>query len=221
MINPDTLKSVIFDVDGVLFNTEPLHRQAWILTMADFGYTVSEESLIPWTGIPCYRLADHYSSTLKPFRPPELYSSIKQTKLHALLEKELEVFSGVEEMLVRLKGSVPLGYATSLIRADIEVMFTVSGLGRYFSAGAVYEDVKNHKPDPEVYLMVAEKLKMPPSLCAAIDDSPSGIKAARTAGMLTLGVTNSFPAAELKEADLVFESTPAACRWLLAASREL
>ncbi len=86
---------------------------------------------------------------------------------------------------------------------------------QYFKGSVCYEDVLNHKPDPEPYLKAADILNISPDNCIALDDSPSGCKSAKAAVMLTFGIAQSFPASELAMADSVFSSTAECCMWLI------
>ncbi len=209
------IEAVIFDIDGVLFDTEPLHRKAWMRTMRSFGHEIPEESLIEWTGVPCPDLALHYQDTLTPRKSWRHYHDRKGVTFREIVRSELVPFDGLVRRLAELSGIVPVGFATSNVRKDAELMLEVTGLAGLFKSGVAYEDCSEHKPDPEPYLRVASMLGVDPQSCAAVEDSPAGVEAASSAGMTVAAVSSTFDAAAFEKADGVFASTTAACEWLL------
>ncbi len=207
--------AVIFDIDGVLFDTEPLHRKAWMETMRGFGHDIPEESLMKWTGVPCPDLAVHYQETLEPRNHWELYHDRKGEAFRDIVRRELVPFVGLEKMIAEIGGRIPIGFATSNMRDDAELMLEVTGLADRFSAGVAYDDCSRHKPDPEPYLSVASRLGVVPGCCAAIEDSPTGVEAAARAGLTVAAVSSTFGADAFARADKVFATTVEACEWLL------
>lgn len=208
-------KGVIFDLDGVLFDTEPLHRTAWIRSLEAFGHSIDEESLMKWTGVPCRALAERYSETLNPKRDWKEYYHAKTRELKDLVHHRLVVYPGVPDLLRRLSRQFALGYATSNYRDDAFLMLTRAGIIDLLEAGVCYDDVKRHKPHPEPYLSAAELIACNPKNCYALEDSPSGLSSARAAGMCVFAVTSTYSADLLAGADAVFSSTVEACRRLI------
>ena len=209
------MKAIIFDLDGVLFDSEPLHRAAWINSLKSLGHTIDEESLMEWTGIPCKALAERYSDTLVPRRPWTAYYQAKAAELKSLISRELIAFQDVPDLIATLSSRFLLGFATSNYRDDAELMLEQASLRDLFSAGVCFDDTVNHKPDPEPYLTAARKLECHPADCYALEDSPSGLTSAKSAGMRVFAITSTYQADELPGAHAVFSSTADACRAIL------
>lgn len=208
------IKAAIFDLDGVVFDTEPIHRKAWMQSLQTLGHNISEESLMEWTGIPCRSLAERYSATLKPHRDWKVYQRKKAEALRRIAREELVPFTGVPEALVKLSESIKLCYATSNYREDAELMLDFAGLNHILTIGVTYEDIDRHKPEPDPYLKAAELVGIEVDCCIAIEDSPAGVASAIAAGMRAFAVATTFSIIDLKEATQTFDSTLEACRWL-------
>jgi HAD superfamily hydrolase (TIGR01509 family) len=208
------IKAAIFDLDGVVFDTEPIHRKAWIQSLRTLGHKISEESLMEWTGIPCRSLAERYSETLEPHLNWQVYQKRKAEALHRIARDELVPFAGVPEALVKLSDSIKLCYATSNYHEDAELMLDFAGLSHILTSGVTYEDIDRHKPEPDAYLKAAELVGIEVDCCIAIEDSPAGVASAIAAGMRVCAVATTFSAIDLKEATKTFKSTIEACSWL-------
>ena len=209
------MKAVIFDLDGVLFDTEPMHRAAWMNSLKLLGHSIDEDSLIEWTGVPCRALAERYADALTPKRPWEAYYRAKTRELKALVSRQLAPYPGLPARLTELSRSFSLGFATSNYRDDAELMLNCAGINNRFQVGICYDDTVNHKPDPEPYRSVAHLLGENCSDCYALEDSPSGLASAKAAGMRVLAVTSTYPAEKLSGADMVFPATVEACRFII------
>lgn len=216
------IRGVVLDLDGVLFDSEPIHRMAWMRTMESLGNPVEEHSLLRWTGIPCRLLAEHYAETIEPRREPDIYETQKGQAFRAIAAERLRAFSGVPELVARVSRELRAAFATSNTREDAELMLEVSGLRRYFVGGVTYDDVERHKPEPDPYLAAARLLSVAPDECAAVEDSEAGIRSAAAAGMTVLAVASSLSRDEIPEAgaEHVFESTEEALEWLLGRSAQ-
>jgi HAD superfamily hydrolase (TIGR01509 family) len=208
-------RAVVFDLDGVLFDSEPLHRRAWIESMQRLGHAVDEVQLLPWTGIPCRTLSEHFAQTLTPKRPWREYHDGKQARFQELVSRGLRVFEGVEALIVQLARCVPIAYATSNSRDDARIMLDAAHLSGRFSAGVTFDDVAEHKPHPEPYLRAAEMLAIPPRECIAVEDSPAGVRSAAAAGMHVVAVSTSVGKEQLARAHAVVASTADGCRTVL------
>ncbi len=208
-------KAVIFDVDGILLDSEPLHRDAWNLSLERFGHSISEEELVSWTGIPCKTMAIQLSETLHPKRSWKEYVDTKESIFRGLIKERKPLFSGLPPLLSQLQSHYVLAYATSSSKGNIELMFSVTGIADIFTIGVTMDDVHHHKPHPETYTKAAKKLYAAPRDCVAVEDSLAGMESAKNAGMSVIGVTTSFPASSMEHADFIFDTTVEACRQLL------
>jgi HAD superfamily hydrolase (TIGR01509 family) len=196
--------AVIFDLDGVIVDSEPLHQKAFEDLFAelgrkhDHGIVFSEH----------VGLSDH--STLRAF--------LKKTGLHHDLEdlnkrklnyflrylrEHRPIFQGLHDLVPELAKRYQLGVATSSPHQVAEVVMEISGLKSHFQAIIAREDIRFPKPDPEIYFTAARRIGVRPSACCVIEDSTPGIQAAKMAGMTVIGLTTSLPPEKLKQADLI------------------
>lgn len=211
---------VLFDLDGVLFDTEPIHRLAWIEAMKSLGHSITEESLMQWTGIPCLELARFYEQTISPRLDRSVYHRRKGEYFRQLAPRMLEPFSGLIDIVAQIARRVSVAHVTSNDRIDADLMLGTTGFDRLLPIGVAYEEVSRHKPAPDPYLAGAARLEIAPSQCVALEDSPSGIASARSAGMAVAGIASTFPMRELKDATRVFPSSLEGAEWVLALLRE-
>lgn len=237
---PENLQAVIFDVDGVLFDTEMLHIRAWQKTLSRFGLEADDKAMEKWVGRPCAEMAEYYAGIIRgPAEPgageriePEKRSpllkegnfgndnlgsrlhQLKEEELHSLLQTQLRAVPGIGGHLAVLSRTLPLAYATTTTREMVGLFFSISGMGKYFSCGITFEDVAQTKPSPEPYLKTLSLLGVSPGGALVLEDSPSGIRAAKSAGLYCLGIAGSLPPEAIPEADIVFPGTAAACMWI-------
>jgi HAD superfamily hydrolase (TIGR01509 family) len=207
------VKAVVFDLDGVLIDSLQAHYEAWCEFLSPHGVNYSwgdfEQDIGPSTA----ELMERWIRRLS------LGISVKEgvKRKEALFTERLKsravVFPGVAEGLGRLS-AVPLAVATSAGRALTEAVLEAAGIGRAFRHVITSDDVPRTKPSPDVYRLAAKRLGVPAWVCAAVEDSPSGIEAAQAAGMRVIGVAGSFDRARLEPADRIVASTAEACRFL-------
>lgn len=212
------LRAVIFDCDGVLVDTEPLHYKALqqVLTPLGMGHTYAHY-LERYIGF------DDRDAFLEAFREggypldePTLTRLIraKEELLQDIIAQGITSFPGVVRLVRDLAGrGIPLAVASGALRREVEGFVEALGLADLFPVIVAADDVKKSKPDPETYLKVLEQLcrlgllnNRRPGRCVAIEDTPAGIQAAKGAGLYVVGVTNSFPAEQIEAADQVVAS---------------
>jgi len=199
--------AVIFDMDGVLVDSERLHDQAWEtlfaeLNLADKHGIVFTEYIGRSDRVLLRDLIARHQLT-------QPIDDLIRRKLHhllALLRKHRIEFHDLNDLLPELARRCKLGIATSAPHAAVDVVMEVTGLRRYFQTIVSREDVVAAKPAPDVYLTAAQRLGVAPSQCCAIEDTPVGIEAAKAAGMTAIGLTTSLPASKLKQADHIAHS---------------
>ncbi|MBN1256713.1 MAG: HAD family phosphatase [Planctomycetes bacterium] len=212
------IAAIVFDMDGVLFDTEPLHMKAWNQSLITLGagQEYDREFYNSWVGKTDVTLGDYLEEKHPALKGEGRvgYHTRKGELFREILKAELVPFPGVPEGLERLGAQLPLAVATSSHRVDIELMLEITGLKHIFQASCTYNDVNNHKPHPEPYLHAAERLGVKPEECIALEDSPGGVKSAKAAGMLTLGIKSTFDAETLKKADYIFSTTVEAIEWI-------
>lgn len=196
--------AVIFDLDGVIIDSEPIHKRAWKAIFAEEEIFLKDEELAESVGTTDHALL---KKIIKENNlPPDWgkWYEKKGASYNALLKNNLQAFSGAISLVEKLSERYSLALASSSWRENITFVLNTLRLTPYFKVIVGREDVENHKPHPEVYLLAGEKLALPSSQCVVIEDSLAGIRAAKKAGMKCIAVTNSFPLSRLREeADLV------------------
>ena len=188
------IKAIIFDMDGTLVNTEPLHCKAWLSVLGKRGLHYDEAWFSQWIGKADRFLAQAVVEERKLNLAPRVLQKEKETLFHALAEKETQTFPGLEDLLSAAKGQLPMAIATNSSRKDAEKVFIPTQLDQWMEVVITSDDVKQLKPNPEMYLLAAHKINTEPSHCLVIEDSEAGGHGAVAAGMYVLGVTSSISA---------------------------
>jgi HAD superfamily hydrolase (TIGR01509 family) len=204
------ISSILFDMDGVLINSEPLHEFTLLELSSRFGRRFeSENELQQFKGLPEVSVA----GLLKRIFPNVTLETAEITRLR--LEQlvtnfhVVEMIDGALEFVKRCKSAgFPLGLTTSAARRIQQLAFEKFGLSKYFDAVVTGEDITRGKPDPEPYLLTAGKLSQPATTCMVVEDAVSGIISGKAAGCVVVALTTSFPMQDLVAAgaDLVFPS---------------
>ena len=202
-------RAVIFDLDGILVDSEPLYADALNRVMVREGVKPLTEnesrSLIGTTVEDTWSAIKEMRSLTKPF---EYYVGIYSPTLIEIFRAGLELQPGAMDVVqaVRDRG-LPLGLATSSRREWVDVKLEVIGVNSMFDAVVTGDEVQKGKPSPEIYLSVARLLDVPPAECLAIEDSPSGVASAVAARMYTVAVrTESTAGLDISHANAVIES---------------
>jgi beta-phosphoglucomutase len=200
-----TVQAVIFDMDGVLTDSEPLINAAAMEMFREKGLAVRPEDFIPFVGAGENRyiggVAEKYNF------PLDILAAKKRTyEIYLdLVPKRLEAFPGAQPVVnaCRLAG-LRTAVASSADRIKIEANLRRIGLPpESWDAIVTGEDVARTKPNPDIFLAAARLLNLTPDECAVVEDAPNGIQAAKAAGMRCIAVAQTFPAAKLTAADLI------------------
>ncbi len=207
---------VVFDMDGVIVDSEPLHERANVELAAALGATYDARLAGAMMGRRVRDLTDALAREVG--LPPDEVFARRETVFWRLLSDGLEPMPGLHEAIARLAAAgLPLAVASSGTRAYVEHTLGSLGVRPAFSAVVSGEDVVHGKPDPEIYLRAAERLAAGPADCVAIEDATHGIAAARAAGMRTVAVRHPLNAAlDLSAADAVADDLAGAVGWILA-----
>ena len=203
--------TIIFDMDGVLVDSEPIHERAEMETCREFGMDVSKSE---WDGFRGKKLEDIFSYASKKYgtgnEPIEEMIKRKIEKYLSLALAEMELVPGAYEFLQELKENGKYKYAltTSGRKFQQDQILAKVGLADFFEKMITADDVKNGKPHPEPYVVTVEKLGVQPFECLVIEDSDNGIKSAKAAGCWACGVTTTFSKEKLESsgADVVVSS---------------
>ncbi len=183
--------AVIFDLDGVLIDSEPLQYKAYSQVLARFGVTVSvAEYATHWINAgrgPEYAVKQYGL----PVDPDEL-RAMKRRVYSEILRQEVTLMPGVVAALTRLQTRFPLAVATNSNRDEVSFVTDRLGLGPFFSAVIAREDYELAKPDADAFLTAAARLGVAPRSCVVIEDAHKGILAAHRAGTIVVAVPNAF-----------------------------
>lgn len=196
--------AIIFDMDGVLIDSEPLHNLAWEKLFADLGLAGRHGmDYRHYIGVSdTVFLRDFLQKHHLAYVPAELHAR-KQHHLLNLVREHRGQFPELRDLIPALTQRYRLAVASSSRQQVIDVVLEVTGLRAYFPITVGGDAVHHHKPDPAVYNLALSKLALPGSECVAIEDSPTGIAAAKAAGLQVIGLVTSLPAARLTGADHV------------------
>lgn len=207
MTTNNSIQAVIFDVDGVLVDSEPfICEAACKMFHANYGVTVQPEDFIPFVGTGADRyiggVAEKHGVTLDP---PQDKASTYDIYLE-IIKGRLQPVAGVHDFITTCRSrGLKLALATSadmvkLLGNLTEIDLTPAD----FDACINGLDVTHKKPHPETFLLAAERLDLPPEQCLVVEDATNGIQAARAAGAKCLGLTTSFSAEQLTAAGADF-----------------
>jgi HAD superfamily hydrolase (TIGR01509 family) len=200
-----SIKGIIFDVDGVIFDSEKLHREAWKEVFEKRNIFLTDDR----SGVG--RSDKEFLKELKEKGTiPENINikEIQEEKLAFLIEladKRVDFFPNVEELLISLKKNYLLCVASNSDRKFIVKILKNTNLLPYFESILTVNDVENPKPAPDIYLLAAERMGFKPKECIVIEDSAVGIEAAKNAGMKCVAISHTLPKDRLKKADLLLE----------------
>ena len=213
------IRAVIFDFDGVIADSEPRHFAAFRDVLQQQEVALSEQDYyslyLGYDDAGVFRqVSRDRGRAWSGERVTELVDR-KAARLEEIERGASALFPGAESAIRRLAATLPLGIASGARRAEIHHVLERSGLTRCFGAIVGAEDVTASKPAPDPYLraisLLAAAVGQPlaPIECAAVEDSRWGLESARAAGLHTIAVTHTYPAAELGSADLVIATLDA------------
>ena len=185
--------AVIFDMDGVIVDSEPVHYAADSAMFQKLGIHLSDDERTLFLGMSSewmwnYILAKY---PVRLSKSEILAMDVSVRREFLLAPNRLKVNPGVVDFIhMLLDAGILLAVASSTVEGILKQLLTELDLFKYFSQIAAGDQVKNAKPEPDVFLLAADRLNVPPSLCLAIEDSPNGIKAAKSAGMKCIGYSS-------------------------------
>lgn len=183
-LNCMPLKAVLFDMDGVIVDTEPLHRKAYFKTFDELEIAVSEDLYTSFTGASTKRVCETLIQEFDLDHTHEAIATIKRThfKDYFYNDDEFDLIPGVRELIQHYyDNGVILILASSATMTTINMVFEKFSLEKYFSGKISGADLKESKPHPEVFLLAAEMSGEPTENCMVIEDSTNGILAAHRA----------------------------------------
>lgn len=215
------IKAILMDFNGVIINDEPLHLRAYQEILATEGVALSEDDYYAAMGTDDETFLDvQYKRAEKDLSAEKTREILqaKSEKWRELVGEEIPLFDGAENFVRKMEKDFALGIVSMARREQIEYILEKTGLRDCFSIIVSAEDVSNCKPNPECYQKGFNRIDAArmrrgsnPTAhgdCLVIEDAPQGITAAKSAGLRTLGITNTVSADRLREAgaDVVSKS---------------
>jgi HAD superfamily hydrolase (TIGR01509 family) len=198
--------AVVFDMDGVIVDTNPTHKIAIQQFCARYGFNLSEEELR--TKVYGRTNRDWITNLFGTLTESQLeaYAFEKEQLFRELYSPIIEPVKGLVAFLDLLKtNNIPRSIATSAPPANVDFVLSATGIGHYFDLILDERVVSRGKPNPEIYLKSAKALNLPNAQCIVIEDSLSGVAAAKASGSKVIGITTTHSEEELRETDLIIQ----------------
>jgi len=201
------LRAVVFDLDGVIWDGEPLYHEAFNLVLAPYGHTVTDADYAGIIGLSVEaawgRVRERFSLT----ESPSVFYSVYNEAVLDLLKKATQPLPGVRELLAELKRrGIPVGLASASLRQWVDATLAGLRLEDAFDVTVSASEVQRSKPAPDLYRAAAERLGVAPDQCLAVEDTAAGIASAKAAGMFAVQIRASSTALPpLQGADFILE----------------
>ena len=207
----DNLEAILFDLDGVIIDSEPLHEKAFRQTSLHLGRDLTQEEVASLKGT----VEEIGAAKLLEYNPAATLSVpqviLYRNNLYKAMFDQMRLIPGSREFIRKAhKKGFKLGLTTSALQENQQTIFEMFNLSQFFSAVITGQDIINGKPHPEPYLKTAEKLGLAPAKALVIEDSANGVRSGKAAGCRVVAITTSFPRERLMElqADYVIDSFP-------------
>ena len=205
----DHIKAIIFDMDGVIVDSEPLHKESFLQIWKELGYGNNHGIHFPdFYGTSDRTVWKAFIDKHQPKMHIDELISLRKQRLIKLLRDKKPIFDGVLPLIQHLASYCPIGLATGSVHHIIDEILKMDELRQYFRCIVSSEDVSLPKPSPEIFLLASKKLNVEPKYCCVIEDTINGVKAGKAAGMYVVAITNTFSIDHLSKsgADLVCQS---------------
>jgi HAD superfamily hydrolase (TIGR01509 family) len=199
---------LIFDMDGVLIDSEPLHKRAKELAFAEIGIVLPESVYDSYKGQPDATMLPEILTArgLPTEKIQEL--SRRKKQIYEEFEHELQAINGATDFVEWAASRYKIALATSATARNREASLRLLGISNLFHAVVDASGHQRPKPDPEVFLIALEKLQLEPAECWVVEDSVNGLRAAKAAGCFSAAITTTFDKNTLATAgaDVVVDS---------------
>ena len=184
--------ALIFDMDGTLVDSMPLHLAAWQQTAQEFGFVCDQEWLYAHGGVPSRKIAALIAHEQQIALDPEAVARCKTAHYVAMIEQATP-FPAMVALVQQAAATLPMAIGTGSLHANAERILAQSGLGLYIHTVVAADDVQGHKPAPDTFLLAAERLGVVAADCLVFEDTEIGRLAALAAGMDCVMVVEGAP----------------------------
>jgi len=197
---------VIFDMDGVLADTGPIHFESWVKMAAEIGMEFTREMFEQTFGQQSNTITRKLVGPEVDKSLVEYWGNLKERYYRQMVKEKLTPLPGVLRIIKELKKEgFKLAIGSSGPPENVELLLTSLEIKDYFDAIITAAEVKKGKPEPDVFLIAAKVLNIIPTNCLVIEDAPVGIEAAKRAGMISIALTTTHNKEELLGAQLIIK----------------
>lgn len=186
------MKAIIFDMDGLMIDTERLYFESEREMARSFGKEVKDETLWKMMGRKPVECMQIYSEDLGLDIPAQKLVEIRDELFREKLMNDLVPMKGLFEMLEEFKGKIVMSIATGSPVKLLDLILDRLNIKNYFDVLQASDDIVNGKPDPEIYLKTIEKLGVSPEECIVLEDSGNGARAGKNAGCYTIAIPSEY-----------------------------
>ena len=181
-------KAFIFDLDGTLADTMPLHFEAWTKTAEIMNLEFSLDFLKSCAGMPSYKIINLLNEKNNHSIDPQEFSTLKEEYFTKEMHR-IKKITAVTDLVYKHHGKIPMAVGTGGKRSIATETMQILDLDKYIPILVSADDVTNHKPEPETFLKCAELMGVAPKNCQVFEDAVLGFEAAKKAGMMLTDVT--------------------------------
>jgi len=202
------LKGVIFDGDGVLFDTEKLHVIAWKKVFNSHNIELKEDDFTEGVGVEdktFLKKLKENRKIKKDLKIEELVREKNKELLKIVNKENAKVFEEIKEILKFLKNKYKIAVASNSEKKFVLKVLKITGIYDFFDLIITRDDVKNPKPFPDIYIEVSKKLKIPVENMIAFEDSETGILSAKSSGIFCIAIPATQTLEKLKNADIIID----------------
>src|SRR5687767_10668765 len=209
------LQAIVFDFDGVIADSEPLHLRAFQQALAEQDIELTPQEYytryLGYDDVGVFEALARDRGIALTERQVAALVARKGFRLQQMMQEGSVLFPGAREFIREAAAEVPIGIASGALRHEIDEIVEAAGVADLFAVIVAAGDTPQSKPSPEPYRLAFERLReatgdaLDPRRCVAIEDSRWGLESAQGAGLRCVGVTNSYPAHELPGAELVVD----------------
>ena len=184
---PSHIRGLIFDCDGTLADTMPIHLDAWCDTFQAYGYTCPLSFLDQVKGMPAVKIVERFNLQFNADIDPKRFAREKDRHARNNL-LQVRPIEPVMAVVRQFKGKLPMAVASGGVRDNVKLILDSIGISELFTTVITADDPVPPKPSPEIFLEAARRMAVEPKLCQVFEDGDAGLEAARIAGMVATDV---------------------------------
>ncbi len=185
---PIGCRGLIFDCDGTLVDSMPLHYQAWVTVLRRYGLAFSEARFYQWAGVPVDEIVRRLAAESGMAVDAQAIANERDRYFHSLPSSDLRPVTPVVDIARHYRRQLPMAVATGSTLASARASLQAIGILDWFDAIISSHEAGRPKPAPDVFLLAAERIGIPPESCVAFEDGDAGLLSAREAGMQAIDI---------------------------------